>query len=251
MVKGTYRIGGMNIEIDSQFENVHFFFERFRTNEKAEVTFSMTEEDIRKETEWRKRRWEKKTEPDPCSGKALTEILAIHRKICEYAPMRDTFLIHGSSISADQEGYIFTAVSGTGKSTHTGLWRKMLGNRAVMVDDDKPMIHVEPDGEASVNGTPWNGKHHLGEPITVPLKAICLLERSRENRIQEITLFEAMPKLMQQIYRPMNAEAMKRMMACITRMRVRYYRLGCNMEIQAARLSFETMSGRSADKTED
>ena len=60
------------------------------------------------------------------------ETLAVYRKMADY----DTVLLHGSAIAVDDEGYFFTAKSGTGKSTHARLWREMLGDRAVMINDD-------------------------------------------------------------------------------------------------------------------
>ena len=74
------------------------------------------------------------------------ETLAVCRKIAERMPEYDTFLFHGSCIAVDGVGYLFTAKSGTGKSTHTRLWRELLDNRATMVNDDKPLIRIADDG---------------------------------------------------------------------------------------------------------
>ena len=245
-MKGTYWIGGLNVEIESQYEDIHRYCSKFQTADPPDFSFTLTFKDIELEKEWRKDRDEKIRKE---SNRYLTtgglEMLAAHRVICERAALFDTFMIHGSAVSADQRGYIFTAVSGTGKSTHTRLWLKLLGQDAFMVDDDKPMIHVSEDGAASVNGTPWNGKNHVGGPFSVPLKAICLLERSEKNWIRPISLFHAMPKLMQQIYRPTDPAAMKQMMACIGRMKVDIYQMGCNMDIEAARMAYEFMKPKA------
>ena len=170
------------------------------------------------------------------------ESLAIYRKIAEHMPSYDTFLFHGSCIAVDGQGYLFTAKSGTGKSTHTGLWKKLLGERVVYVNDDKPLIKVNPDGDLTVYGTPWAGKHNLSCNISVPLKAICILERNAENTIVEITKSEAYPMLLQQVYRPADQDAMRKTLSLIDRMQVRLYRLCCNMDICAAELSYGVMS---------
>ncbi|MBR6848766.1 MAG: hypothetical protein IKM88_00825, partial [Lachnospiraceae bacterium] len=94
------------------------------------------------------------------------ETLAVYRKIAEQMPFYDTFLFHGSAIAVDGTGYLFTAKSGTGKSTHTRLWRELLGQRATMINDDKPLIRVNVDGNAVIYGTPWDGKHRLSNPIS-------------------------------------------------------------------------------------
>ena len=170
------------------------------------------------------------------------ETLALYRQIAERMPEYDTLLFHGSCIAVDGAGYLFSAKSGTGESTHARLWRKLLGDRAVMVNDDKPLIRLN-GGGAVAYGTPWDGKHHLSSNIAVPLRAVCVLERSAENHIREITPSEALPMLLQQVYRPRNAAAMGRTLQLIDRLAgcVKLYRLGCNMDLRAAELSYSTM----------
>lgn len=172
------------------------------------------------------------------------ETLAVYRKIAEKMPDYDTILFHGSCVAVDGVGYLFTAKSGTGKSTHTRLWRELLGDRAVMVNDDKPLIRVT-DAGATVFGTPWDGKHRLSTIIAVPLKALCILERAEQNTIRQITAREAYPMLLQQVYRPADPAALTKtvtLIDCLTE-NVRLYRLACNMDIAAADLSYKTMKG--------
>lgn len=88
---------------------------------------------------------------------AYLETLAVYRKIADYLLSCNTLLFHGSVITVDGEGYLFTAQSGTGKSTHTRLWREYFGERAVMVNDDKPLLHITDSGMTAY-GTPWDGK---------------------------------------------------------------------------------------------
>ena len=173
------------------------------------------------------------------------ETLAVYRKIAERMPLFDTILFHGSAIAVDGEGYLFTAKSGTGKSTHTRLWRELLGERAVMVNDDKPLIRISTDGNATVYGTPWDGKHRLSNHISVPLRAICLLERAEENAIREMTRSEVYPMLLQQTYRPVDREALEKTLGLLDRLSVKLYRLACNMDICAAELAYHTMGGLS------
>ncbi len=208
----------------------------------TDMTVKITGEDI--EYERRKSDQEDKKEGIPVRhfDDDYLESLAIYRKIAEHMPSYDTFLFHGSCIAVDGQGYLFTAKSGTGKSTHAGLWKKLLGERVVYVNDDKPLIRVNPDGDLTVYGTPWAGKHNLNNNISVPLNCICLLERSAENNIVEITKSEAYPMLLQQVYRPADQDAMRKTLSLIDRMQVRLYRLCCNMDISSAELSYGVMS---------
>lgn len=241
-MKGVYRLAEKNIGITSMYEAVHDQCVGYCSAGPLDFSISTTLMDINFERE-------KSTHEDEIAGiparafsDAYLETLAVYRKIAEKMPEYDTFLFHGSAISVDGAGYLFTAKSGTGKSTHTRLWRELLGNRAVMVNDDKPLIRVTEDG-AIVYGTPWDGKHHLSNNIAVPLKVICILERAEENHIVPITKSEALPVLIQQAYRPADPMALTKTLTLIDRLDVRFYRLSCNMDISAAALSYEIMKG--------
>ena len=157
-------------------------------------------------------------------------------------PYYDTILFHGSVIAVDGAAYVFTAKSGTGKSTHTALWRRLFGDRAVMVNDDKPLLHV--GDVVTAYGTPYDGKHKLSNKIAVPVKAVCILERAEENSIVKITRSEAYPMLVQQAYRPVDIAAMQKTLSLIDKMAdsVELYRLGCNMDPDAARVAYEGMN---------
>ena len=167
----------------------------------------------------------------------------MYRQIAEKMPAYDTVLFHGSCVAVNGEGYLFTAGSGTGKSTHAYLWRQLLGEKAVMVNDDKPLIRIREDGTAVVYGTPWDGKHRLSTNIAVPLKAVCILERAGENHIVPITKTDALPMLIRQTYRPADSAALAITLTLIDRLNVPFYRLSCNMDISAAELSYNTMKG--------
>jgi len=241
-VRGVYRLAGLDIQIESVCETVHQLCKEYRSGGIPCFAVRTAEQDISCERakaalEDEKEGRERVPWPDD-----YLETLAVYRKIAEKLPEHNTVLFHGSCVAVDGAGYLFTAKSGTGKSTHTRLWRELLGNRAVMVNDDKPLIRVSADG-AVVYGTPWDGKHRLSRNIAVPLKALCILTRAAENHIEPITAAEAYPMLLQQVYRPADPAALTKTLELIDRLaaRVKLYRLGCNMQPEAAELSYNTM----------
>ncbi len=70
----------------------------------------------------------------------------------------DTLLFHSSTIVKDGKAYLFLGKSGTGKSTHSGLWLKHIeGTR--LLNDDNPVVYVTPEGTPMVSGSPWSGRH--------------------------------------------------------------------------------------------
>ena len=174
---------------------------------------------------------------------AYLETLAVYRKIADHLLSCDTLLFHGSVIAVDGIGYLFTAKSGTGKSTHTLLWREYFGERAVMVNDDKPLLRITDSG-VTAYGTPWDGKHRLSTNIAVPLKGICILTRDTTNHIEQAEPHAVYPLIVQQTNRSLSSDGMKQTLSLIDRMLnvVPIYRLGCNMDIEAARVAYEGMN---------
>lgn len=231
---GLYRIAEKKIEICSLFEDIHSLCRDYRADGEPDFAVEITPSDLDLE-----RAWETWNCPD-----SYLETLAVYRKIAEKMPEYDTILMHGSALALDGEAYLFTAKSGTGKSTHARLWREVFGERAVMVNDDKPLVKIGPES-ATVYGTPWNGKHRLGENIAVPLKAVCILERDRENHIERTSKSDAYPMLIQQTYRPAEPTGLAKTMTLISRLAdsVGLYRLGCNMERAAAEVAYNGMRG--------
>ena len=240
----VYRFANANVAIRAMYPDVVTLCGDYRIDGEPELVIhtSQTDIDFERECSLRENMLEGHAVHHYPDG--YLETLAVYRAIAEWMPTRDACLMHGSCLAVDGEGFLFTAKSGTGKSTHARLWREYLGNRAVMVNDDKPLIRMT-DGGAVAYGTPWDGKHHLSSNIAVPLKAICVLERSAENHIRAITPSEALPMLLAQVYRPMDAGAMVRTLNLIDRLAgcVRLYRLGCNMNIEAAKVAYNTMKG--------
>lgn len=170
------------------------------------------------------------------------ESLAVYRKIAEYLPKKGSFLFHASALAIDGQAYVFAAESGTGKSTHSRLYRENFGDRVTMINDDKPIITFK-DGVTYISGTPWNGKHRLSTDITVPVKAVCFLQRGKENRIESAddrTVFE---KLWAQTYKPADMEALAKTLQLLSGVMrtVSFYRLECNMEPEAAVISYNGM----------
>ena len=170
------------------------------------------------------------------------ESIAVLRKMADYISEHNRVLLHGSTIAINGKGYIFTALSGTGKSTHTALLRKLHGENAVMVNDDKPFVHVAED-KIYVCGSPWMGKHMLGNNMIVPLEGIFFLRRSEENVLTKLSPDAALTLLMTQCHRPQQPEKLMCTLDILDQIltRVPLYDFGCNMDISAAELSSSVM----------
>lgn len=253
-MKGFYRFADMNVAISSIYEEIHEMCRDYRIDDflllngevNVDISVETNKEDIGRESKLSdEERAFEGLEPYQFPEPYL-ETLAVYRKLASVLPQSGVILLHGSVIAVDGEAYMFTAASGTGKSTHVRLWRELFGERAVMVNDDKPLIRVEGGADqkrAIVYGTPWDGKHHLSTNIAVPLKAICILERGEKNEIQRLTIDEAYTMLLQQSFRPDDPIGMMTVMQLLTQLseKIGLYKLRCNMEPEAAKVSFDGM----------
>ena len=243
MTRFTILIAEKRVQITALYESTRLFCADYLDEGTPDFSVSVTPEDIR----WER---EKSAREDALEGipvRAFTdeylETLAVYRKIADRMLEFGTMLFHGSAIAVDGTGYLFTAKSGTGKSTHTRLWREYFGDRAVMINDDKPLLRVTDSG-VWVCGTPWDGKHRLSMNANVPLAGICILERGAENRIRAITPKEALHMLMQQSHRPGSPAAVIHLMDTVDKLmtKIRFYRLECNQDPGAALVAYEGMN---------
>ena len=92
----------------------------------------------------------------------------------------DGFILHSSCIAYNGEAVLFTAVSGTGKSTQADLWKKYRG--AEIINGDRMMVQVTETGCRTV-GIPFSGSSGICKNKTLPLKAIVCLSQAPENTI--------------------------------------------------------------------
>lgn len=244
----TVKIAGKIIEISPLYDYIADYCKSYITEGIPDFEVTVTQSDIDFERDKSATEDRKECIPVRHFTDEYLETLAVYRKIAEQMLSYDTILFHGSVIAVDGFGYLFTAKSGTGKSTHTRFWRETFGDRAVMVNDDKPLLQITKEGVIAY-GTPWDGKHRLSSNTSVPLKGICILERSADNLIVRLDtkgqLRSAYPMIVQQTHKSTNPANALKTMELIDRLMeaVPIYRLSCNMERSAAKVAYEGMQG--------
>ena len=243
MIEFTICLADQRIGICCEYERTRNYCADYLTGEPADFYIHCCQEDLEAEQEHDRRTALLEHLPYSPKSPTLLELSAVYRKIADHMIDHDTLLFHGSVVSVDGQGYLFTALSGTGKSTHTGLWRQVFGERAVMVNDDKPLLKFTQNGVLAC-GTPWNGKHRLGSNIQVPLKGLCILSRGQENQICPMDAREALPFLLQQCYRPTDPTAMVKVLTLLDRLtkETGLYSLACNMDPEAAEVAYRGMN---------
>ena len=235
------RLANINIAVNSIYDEVFRLCRDYLTDGAPDFCISTSPADI--EFERVKSIREAETEgiapvdyPDP-----YLETLAIYRQIATGMLSRDTILLHGAVIAVKDKAWLFTAPSGTGKTTHIRLWLDNIEGSYV-VNGDKPLIRI--GEEVTVFGTPWAGKEGMQKNIGVNLCGIVFLERGTQNSIARTTLSQSLPTLIQQSYRPNEKSALEKTLALIGKLgsRIPLYRLKCNMLPEAALTAYQMLS---------
>ena len=239
------KIAGAVARVQSLFESTPMYFKNYLTQEKEMFSISVCWEDLRfEQAELDREAVEEgfrfRTFTDP-----FLERAAIGRSFAEFLFDRDVILLHGSALAVDGKGYLFSARSGTGKSTHTRLWCQYFGDRAVMINDDKPFVALG-GADVTIYGSPWSGKHGLDNNVAVPLMGICFLQRGKENEIFPADRQKILEQLKKQAYCPLDErkrEKFNRLLVQLTEI-VPVWQMACNKDISAAQIAAEAMQDK-------
>ncbi|MBE6571319.1 MAG: hypothetical protein E7656_03595 [Ruminococcaceae bacterium] len=155
----------------------------------------------------------------------------------------DGMLLHSSAVVMDGYAYLFSAPCGTGKSTHTNMWRAAFGEAVVMLNDDKPALRKEDDCWYAY-GTPWSGKTDQNINMRVPIGGICVLSRGEINEIEPYYGAKAIFSLLDQTVRPKMANVRTRLLELLDdlMLSVPMWKLRCTPTKEAALISQAAMS---------
>lgn len=236
------KVAGMQFTINTLHDYSHKLMAEYCIESPSEHVLHITQDDIDHERQLVIESEDSVDQSLATVPDFYLESIAVLRKMADYVCEHNRLLMHGSAIAIDGKGYIFTALSGTGKSTHTALLRKLHGENAVMINDDKPFLHIAED-KIYVCGSPWMGKHGIGSNISVPLEGIFFLRRSEDNVLEQLSAEDALTLLVSQCHRPVHADKMMFTLDLLDQIltRVPLYDFGCNMDISAAELSSSVM----------
>ncbi len=159
-------------------------------------------------------------------------------KILDY----DAFLLHSVAIDVGGQGIAFTAKSGTGKTTHLNLWKKVVGETLTVINGDKPIVRFF-DGVPFACGTPWNGKEFEGCNSKTPLRDICFIERSETNSTVPMNKDEAFDRLVNQVVMPKDPIKSMKMLSLLDMLfnSCNFWLIKCNRDIEAAEVAYNTI----------
>lgn len=235
MYNFTVNFAGLNINITAIYDYTYNFCKDYLTEGEPDFSVETTEKKILEQIEI-----SEFTPPKP-----YAESICIYREIAEKLPLFDRLIFHGAAISYNDEGYIFTAPSGTGKTTHISLWKKYLGDGVEIINGDKPIIQFTENG-AVIHSTPYAGKEGWQNHSCAPLKAICIVNRGEINTIEKIGFGEHLSDVFKQVYRPYDTNATLKTLELFNKLsKIPLYLLKCDISQEAVETSFEALSGLS------
>lgn len=235
----TIKLAGVNVGIENQYDFTHRVRD-WLTEAQPDFTVRVSPEELAREDRGRG------------LSEEYLEYVCAYRHIAERMPDYDAFVFHGAAVVVDDLAYLFTAPSGTGKTTHVRIWRCVLGQKAWILNGDKPILR-RTDAGFTVCGTPWRGKEKLGENAERPVRGICLLRRGSENRIVPAEPAEMASFLTRQIYIPQAREQADKLLGLLDECcrTVPIWSMRCTREPQAANVSYEAMRPASRMKNEE
>ncbi len=231
----VYKIAGLNVGYEPRYDLLRLRSEKYLCDEKAEFKIGISDDMMEQQINYYK---------DIMEGANLEYLwvgTAFNLKLLEYNGM----YLHSSTVVVDGKAYSFSAPCRTGKSTHTSLWLKMLGDRAYIINDDKAAFR-KINGKFYVFGTPFSGKNEINVNTSVELGGICFVEQSETNSIERLSNDDALSLLISQTVRPSNPDRMILLCDFLDDLlkNVPIYKLKCNISLEAAELSYKTMSRR-------
>ncbi|MBQ2643285.1 MAG: hypothetical protein IJF94_05735 [Eubacterium sp.] len=232
--KARYEIADLKIVMTTYYEHTKQYAEKYLakgdwTEDEADEVINLTREQYDIQAEEISGTYE--NAEYMLTGALFNRMLLVHNGC----------MLHSSAVAVDGFAYLFSADSGTGKSTHTRLWVEHFGNRAQIINDDKPALR-KIDGTWYAFGTPWSGKTDQSVNDKFELGAIVFLERSETNWIEREDFKDAIPKFFRQTVRKLNFE--KNMDLVLSNMEevlrdTPIFKMGCNISDEAVVTAYE------------
>ena len=231
MIAFKIKIANLVLLINAFNETTKKYCQDFLSEEEPNYAITMNEEDLKNESS------------NSIDGKVYVneEISALYRKIANLFVEEGIVVFHGSSFKVDDIGYIITARSGVGKSTHSRLLKQLIGDDFTYINDDKPLLKVN-DKDVTIYGNPWNGKERRGNNVSAPLKAVLFLSRSEKPSFKKIINKEEIYiKLLSQIYLPKEKDQREKALKLVDTLlkNINFYEINVNMGEESAKMTYE------------
>lgn len=229
-----YKIADIIVEMEVKYEPLCSQIKAYEIKEydEIEIRLSITEDE-----------YQRFSEVYPNFSKGDAEYLIYGSKFYSCLVKKNGLLLHSSCVVYKGYSYLFSANSGTGKSTHTQLWLQRFED-AKILNDDKPAVLIKENGIFAY-GTPFSGKTNLNINENYPIKGIIFLNRGENNSIEYMDSKEAIYNILSQTIRPYRSENMDIVLNYIDKIvtNIPIYKLYCNISLDAVDTVYNFLNG--------
>lgn len=242
MKTSCVKLADVTFEIKFHFEDNYRRFFCYKTNEVPQCSIEISKERYIQEKELLQHSY-----PFRLFSNPDIEFNALYRDLSVLLFQRGILTFHGVLIEMNNEGYLFTAESGIGKTTHARLWVDTFPDNAIIINGDKPLLRISDDGLFGY-GSPWMGKEKLGRNKFIKIKSICFIERNQTNIIQNVGISSETIEMLIRQTMIKNREKQILLLYRWYKKAINYvtiYKLECNMEKEAALVAFNGMNRKS------
>ena len=235
------KLADIPVQMNNRFSDLEILCREYVTEEKPQICLSVSDEELEME----------RSMQDDIFSDGYLETVCMYRKLALEALAHQVFVFHASVIEVDGQGYAFLAPSGTGKTTQTRLWLEYFGERARVINGDKPLVRMvkkEDSVEFIAYGTPWRGKEGMGCNDSVPLKAFFFVERALKPECVPASQEKSIDSIFRQLLLPENMEQMDQlleMVDCLVET-VPGYILRCNMKEESVKIAYDAVNKKKS-----
>lgn len=176
-----------------------------------------------------------------------TDLFHALRLLVSYAAQeKEELFLHSASILYRGQAWLFSASSGTGKSTHTALWKKLFPDEIEDINGDLNLLSLHENSPVSVEGIPWNGTSGIYRNGSFPLGGIIFLHQAAENSAERLSPADGALALLQRIISPFwTKPLLEKNISLVDRIAtsVPMFSLDCTKEDDAAILMRQKIDG--------
>lgn len=177
----------------------------------------------------------------------FTEFNLLLEHFCNLFLPYDRCLFHSVAICVDNQAWLITAPSGTGKSTQYRNWKALFGDEVRLICGDKPILEFQNSGDIIVHPSPWRGKERWRGSSPAKLSGVVYLEQGLYNEISLMSASDALvPLYTQFLYQPETETQLRQVASMLDRMvnQIPVWKLVNTGDQASARLTYDTICGK-------
>lgn len=179
-MKISVKLAGLPMEIGLQYSKYLYIFAPFASEEPPMAFAAISPDELVRAAAWY-----------PEGGAAYAEMMELCPRVSDALLPFGRLVFHALAFEWRGRVWLLTGPSGAGKTTHYLRWKLRYGEELRLLNGDKPLLEIPPEGAITVHPSPWYGKEGMQQYFSGPLGGIILLEKAAENRIRRMTPREA------------------------------------------------------------